>query len=145
MKGYAKGVNFHTSANKHFGKASKPTSVAVRPHARKYAAGGSVKMDPSSVNEKDAMSGLGIDSADKQPVKEVAGMMAHAEKGSDNPVKVGKVLKQASDAMDKLEPQKFSKGGAVCSPAKVQTVAAKEVAKHVARPAPKGHKGLKKS
>ncbi len=35
MKGYAKGVNFHTSANKDFGRpGTRPGSVSVATHSR---------------------------------------------------------------------------------------------------------------
>lgn len=53
MKGYSKGVNFHTSANRDFGRNTKPANVMVTTYSRAmpkprsapvgaYAAGGAV-------------------------------------------------------------------------------------------------------
>lgn len=83
-KGFSKGVNFHTSANKYFGGNTRPSTVQVRGHTRAMPA-------PRT-----------------------------------SPV------------------QAFARGGAVCAPSAMKKAAEAAVERHIASPAPRGHKGLKK-
>ena len=114
MKGFSKGVNFKTSATKHFAEGGT---------VRKPRGGGVL----GQVAAKIAPAARSAALPRPAPAAGARGVPGHSAKPL---IGRGSALQRA-------------KGGAVCSSDKMKSVAKSEVMKHVSAPAPKGHKGLK--
>jgi hypothetical protein len=158
MKGFQKGMNFKTSANSQFkGAGCAPVKkfaegghVAIpdrtkKPRPKQSLASAADEQDFADKNYNDPRRETVRIGNTKKSYKEAKDAQAKRdfEKMPGGPYKYaqgGAVLAGAGSGVHRMQVQQrgYAKGGEVCT-----TIVDKQIAKHVARPAPKGHKGLK--
>jgi len=155
MKGCSKGVNFKTSANRHFAKGGPIGQMAGRrsapPIGAQRSKAGQLNAIANQLEQSVAAAGAPVTPAPmaaRRPLRAAPPIPAPLPAQMAVPVrpykKGGAVQAGAGSGVHRMQVQEhgYAKGGAVGKP-NLKTIADRQIAKHVARPAPKGHKGLK--